>query len=52
MEPYPIIDENRGDPSNNKSMDTLNENDLRNKSIRDPPMVTKTTSTLVALCIV
>lgn len=52
VEPYPNIDENRGDPSNNKLMDTSNENDPRNKSIRDPHMVTKTTSTLVALCII
>ena len=52
MESYLIIDENSNDPSSKELMITLNENDHRNKSIMDPPIVTKTTCTLVALCIV
>lgn len=48
MESYPIIDENSNDSSSKELMVTLNKNDHRNKSIMDPPMVTKTTCTLVA----
>jgi hypothetical protein len=45
MEPYPIIDENSIDPSNEDLMDCFNENDHRNNLHKESPMIPTINST-------